>query len=143
MSPQPDPRRTDIAGLAARLRTGETRALAKALTVADIGGEEARALLQALDRDRRETPVVGMTGPPGSGKSTLISAMIRTLRERDMRVAALAVDPSSPKSGGAILGDRARMGEHGLRSPCLHPLDRGARPSRRARPQHPGVDRRG
>ena len=108
-----DPRRTDIAGLAGRLRKGETRALAKALTVADIGGEEARALLQALDEDRRETPVVGLTGPPGSGKSTLISAMIRTLRERDMRVAALAVDPSSPKSGGAILGDRARMGEHG------------------------------
>ena len=113
MSGRPDPRRTDIADLAARLRKGETRALAKALTVADIGGEEARALLQALDRDRRETPVVGLTGPPGSGKSTLISAMIRTLRERDMRVAALAVDPSSPKSGGAILGDRARMGEHG------------------------------
>jgi len=113
VSGRPDPRRTDIAGLAARLRKGETRALAKALTVADIGGEEARALLQALDRDRRETPVVGLTGPPGSGKSTLISAMIRTLRERDMRVAALAVDPSSPKSGGAILGDRARMGEHG------------------------------
>ena len=113
MSSRPDPRRTDIAGLAARLRKGETRALAKALTVADIGGEEARALLQALDEDRRETPVVGLTGPPGSGKSTLISAMIRTLRERDMRVAALAVDPSSPKSGGAILGDRARMGEHG------------------------------
>ena len=113
MSGRPDPRRTDIAGLAARLRKGETRALAKALTVADIGGEEARALLQALDRDRRETPVVGLTGPPGSGKSTLISAMIRTLRERDGKVAALAVDPSSPKSGGAILGDRARMGEHG------------------------------
>ena len=113
MSGRPDPRRTDIAGLATRLRKGETRALAKALTVADIGGEEARALLQALDRDRRETPVVGLTGPPGSGKSTLISAMIRTLRERDGKVAALAVDPSSPKSGGAILGDRARMGEHG------------------------------
>ena len=113
MSGNSDPRRTDIAGLAGRLREGETRALAKALTVADIGGEEARALLQALDEDRRETPVVGLTGPPGSGKSTLISAMIRTLRERDMRVAALAVDPSSPKSGGAILGDRARMGEHG------------------------------
>ena len=108
-----DPRRTDIAGLADRLRKGETRALAKALTVADIGGEQARSLLQALDKDRRETPVVGLTGPPGSGKSTLISAMIRTLRERGSKVAALAVDPSSPKSGGAILGDRARMGEHG------------------------------
>ena len=107
------PRPADIAGLAGRLRTGETRALAKALTVADIGGEEARALLQALDKDRRDTPVVGLTGPPGSGKSTLISAMIRTLRERGSKVAALAVDPSSPKSGGAILGDRARMGEHG------------------------------
>ena len=108
-----DPRRTDTAGLADRLHKGETRALAKALTVADIGGDEARSLLQALEKDRRETPVVGLTGPPGSGKSTLISAMIRTLRERGSKVAALAVDPSSPKSGGAILGDRARMGEHG------------------------------
>jgi len=118
VSDQPTPRRpassaTDIADLSARLRAGETRALARALTLADIGGEEARRLLQALDKDRRDTPVVGLTGPPGSGKSTLISAVIRTLRERDMRVAALAVDPSSPKSGGAILGDRARMGEHG------------------------------
>ncbi len=113
MSRRADRRRADIDGLATRLRKGETRALAKALTVADIGGEEARALLQALDEDRRETPVVGLTGPPGSGKSTLISAMIRTLRERGSKVAALAVDPSSPKSGGAILGDRARMGEHG------------------------------
>ena len=113
MTRRSDPRRTDIADLAARLRKGETRALARALTVADIGGEEARALLQALEKDRRDTPVVGLTGPPGSGKSTLISAMIRTLRERGKRVAALSVDPSSPKSGGAILGDRARMGEHG------------------------------
>ena len=110
---RPGPSRTDIAALADRLRAGETRALARALTLADIGGEEARALLQALEKDRRDTPVVGLTGPPGSGKSTLISAVIRTLRERDLRVATLAVDPSSPKSGGAILGDRARMGEHG------------------------------
>ena len=110
---RPGPSRTDIAALADRLRAGETRALARALTLADIGGEEARKLLQALEKDRRETPVIGLTGPPGSGKSTLISAVIRTLRARDMRVAALAVDPSSPKSGGAILGDRVRMGEHG------------------------------
>ncbi len=103
----------DIAALASRLRQGETRALARALTLADIGGDDARALLAALEDDRRDTPVVGLTGPPGSGKSTLISAMIRTLREQGRRVAALAVDPSSPKSGGAILGDRARMGEHG------------------------------
>ena len=112
-APGAKPAATDIADLAGRLRRGETRALAKALTLADIGGEEARKLLQTLEKDRRDTPVIGLTGPPGSGKSTLISAVIRTLRERDKRVAALAVDPSSPKSGGAILGDRARMGEHG------------------------------
>jgi len=102
-----------IHALADQLREGQTRALARALTLADIGGDDARVLLQALAEDRRETPVVGFTGPPGAGKSTLISAFIRSLRERGKTVAALAVDPSSPKSGGAILGDRARMGEHG------------------------------
>lgn len=99
--------------LASGLKAGNVRALARALTVADIGGPDAHALLQALRDDRRHTLVVGFTGPPGAGKSTLISAVIGALRRQDRTVATLAVDPSSPRSGGAILGDRARMGEHG------------------------------
>lgn len=103
--------------LATRLKTGDVRALARALTLADIGGADAQALLHSLrgapPGDQRHTLVVGFTGPPGAGKSTLISACIRALRNQDKTVATLAVDPSSPRSGGAILGDRARMGEHG------------------------------
>ncbi|MCY4237294.1 MAG: methylmalonyl Co-A mutase-associated GTPase MeaB [Rhodospirillaceae bacterium] len=109
--PPDDPAR--IRALADQLRKGQIRALARALTLADIGGDDAQVLMQALANDRRDTPVIGFTGPPGAGKSTLISAFIRTLREHGKTVAALAVDPSSPRSGGAILGDRARMGEHG------------------------------
>ncbi len=117
MTRKPAARRADdparIRTLADRLREGQTRALARALTLADIGGDDARVLMQALADDRRDTPVIGFTGPPGAGKSTLISAFIRALREHGKTVAALVVDPSSPRSGGAILGDRARMGEHG------------------------------
>lgn len=103
--------------LATRLKTGDVRALARALTLADIGGPDAQSLLHSLRAatpdDQRHTLVVGFTGPPGAGKSTLISACIRALRDQQKTVATLAVDPSSPRSGGAILGDRARMGEHG------------------------------
>ena len=60
----------------------------------------------------RKTPVIGITGPPGAGKSTLISGLIAQLRDRDQTVAILAVDPSSPITGGAILGDRIRMQTH-------------------------------
>jgi len=100
------------AGLADRLRTGEVAALARALSLMDGGGEGARRLLHAVRPDARCAAVVGFTGPPGAGKSTLINAFIRRQRALGRTVAALAVDPSSPKGGGAILGDRARMGEH-------------------------------
>jgi len=102
-----------------RLRAGEPAALARALTLVETGGTDAQTLLRQVHDAQQADParhavVVGFTGPPGAGKSTLISAYIRTLRSEGCTVAALAVDPSSPKSGGAILGDRARMGEHAV-----------------------------
>ena len=100
------------AGLLARLRDGDVAALGRALSLIDGGGTAAQRVIRALHRPDRKAAVVGFTGPPGAGKSTLINAYIRHLRSAGRSVAALAVDPSSPKSGGAILGDRARMGEH-------------------------------
>lgn len=102
--------------LLARYRAGDLRALARAVTLAEAGLPGARPLLRAArERTARQggrAVVLGVTGSPGSGKSTLTDALIATLRARGQRVAVLAVDPSSPYSGGAILGDRIRMLRH-------------------------------
>lgn len=92
------------AALLDAVRSGDRRALSRAITLV-----EQDAVVAALD-----TPsgVIGVTGPPGAGKSTLISALIDVARSRGETVAVLAVDPSSPVTGGAILGDRIRMQEH-------------------------------
>ncbi|WP_221088427.1 methylmalonyl Co-A mutase-associated GTPase MeaB [Deinococcus aquaedulcis] len=98
-----------------RYRAGDLRALARAVTLAEAGLDGARPLLRAARQRaaRGERAVVlGVTGSPGSGKSTLVDALIAALRARGQRVAVLAVDPSSPYSGGAILGDRIRMLRH-------------------------------
>lgn len=95
-----------------RLRQGDQATLARALTILERGGSEADALRRRLHALVGSARVVGFTGPPGVGKSTLVSAYIQELRRRSRTVAVLAVDPSSPLSGGAILGDRTRMGEH-------------------------------
>jgi LAO/AO transport system kinase len=86
------------------VRYGDRRALSRAISLVEQGNE-ATGLPDAPD-------VVGITGPPGAGKSTLISALIDTIRSRGETVAVLAVDPSSPISGGALLGDRIRMQGH-------------------------------
>jgi LAO/AO transport system kinase len=78
------------------------------------GGDEARAVAGAVHPLLRGAHLVGITGSPGAGKSTLTSALCSELRARDERVAVLAIDPSSPFTGGAILGDRVRMGDHAL-----------------------------
>lgn len=98
--------------LLSRYRAGDPRALARAVTLAESGAEAARRLLRAARERAGRAVVLGVTGSPGSGKSTLTDALIGELRARGQRVAVLAVDPSSPYSGGAILGDRIRMLRH-------------------------------
>lgn len=92
------------AALLDAVRSGDRRALSRAITIVERNG--ADTALQP------PSGVIGVTGPPGAGKSTLISALIDVLRSRGETVAVLAVDPSSPVTGGAILGDRIRMQEH-------------------------------
>jgi len=94
---------------------GDRRALARAISRIDDGVESAHAAMAALKSRRDEAPgapfVLGITGPPGAGKSTFTHRVIGGARARGERVAVVAVDPSSPFSGGAILGDRLRMEE--------------------------------
>jgi LAO/AO transport system kinase len=85
--------------------------LGRAISVAENGGERWQRLLGLLTPDD-DTSVIGFTGAPGSGKSTLIDALITELRGREKTVAVVAIDPSSPFSGGAVLGDRCRMNRH-------------------------------
>lgn len=96
---------------AERIRAGDRRAIARALTEVENDTERSRAILAALAQFLGQARVVGVTGPPGAGKSTLVNALIRELRARGRRIAVLAFDPSSPFTGGAVLGDRVRMGE--------------------------------
>jgi LAO/AO transport system kinase len=110
-------RLTDGAAVAARLRSGDLAAAPAALNLLESAGDaervQARALLAALSpRVLGEEPpghVIGVTGPPGAGKSTLLGALVQAWRARGSTVAVLAVDPSSRRSGGAILGDRVRI----------------------------------
>jgi LAO/AO transport system kinase len=97
--------------LQARFLAGDERALARAITLIESGAATGQELLRGLRAAGRvgEGRVVGITGSPGSGKSTLTDRLIEAWRERGQRVAVVAVDPSSPFSGGAILGDRIRM----------------------------------
>ncbi len=97
------------AGLLERARAGEKRALARLLTVVENDEPGAADVVRETFRDTGRALVLGVTGPPGGGKSTLVSRLAAAYRERVGRVAIVAVDPSSPFTGGAILGDRIRM----------------------------------
>ncbi len=95
--------------LVAALRAGERRAIANAITSLEALSPDASAILKEMQPHLGHALVVGFTGPPGAGKSTLVNALIKELRAAGKTVGVIAVDPSSPVSGGAILGDRIRM----------------------------------
>ncbi len=107
------PMTTPTAELAERIRQGDRRALARAITLVESGRADHRAaseeLLETLSRDRREALRIGLSGTPGVGKSTFIEAFGMMLTAQGLRVAVLAVDPSSTRTGGSILGDKTRM----------------------------------
>ena len=104
----PAPVGDDVAALFA----GERAALARAITAVENETPDAAAVLAAIRPRLGRALVVGFTGAPGAGKSTLVAAYIAELRKRGLRVGVVAVDPSSPISGGALLGDRIRMTAH-------------------------------
>ncbi len=100
------------ATLVERLLGGEPVALARAITAVENQTERAAEIMAAIHPHLGTASVIGFTGPPGAGKSTLINTFVEELRRRDKSVGIVAVDPSSPITGGAILGDRIRMATH-------------------------------
>ncbi|MDH7512172.1 MAG: methylmalonyl Co-A mutase-associated GTPase MeaB [Clostridiales bacterium] len=96
------------------IRQGRPRAIAKAISLVENNGARAQRLMKGVFACRREALVVGITGAPGTGKSTLVDQMIGYLRAAGKSIGIVAVDPSSPFSGGAILGDRIRMMRHSV-----------------------------
>ncbi|MGH9553165.1 MAG: methylmalonyl Co-A mutase-associated GTPase MeaB [Terriglobales bacterium] len=93
---------------------GDKRALARAITIVENGGPDASHLVKALFKHCGRAHLIGITGSPGVGKSTLVDALITLIRDAGLKVGVLCIDPSSPFTGGAILGDRIRMQGHTL-----------------------------
>ncbi len=104
----------DVEGLIARMLGGDRVALAKLITLVENRDRETRKIMSAVYDRSGNGYVVGVTGPPGAGKSTLVDRLIAHLRRSGRSVGVVAVDPSSPFSGGAVLGDRIRMQNHFL-----------------------------
>ena len=100
--------------LAAGVRSGDRRALARAITLVENGDPVAYELVRELYSETGSAFFLGVTGPPGVGKSSLINAIVRHVRERGTTVGVISVDPSSPFTQGALLGDRIRLSEHFL-----------------------------
>jgi len=92
----------------------EHRAVAKAISIVEAGGEPSRKLIQELYPHTGKAFTIGVTGPTGTGKSTLVDKIVGEYRERERSVGVLAIDPSSAFTGGALLGDRVRMMDHSL-----------------------------
>ncbi len=105
----------DIQAIKNGIGARNSRALAKAISLVEDGAEEADELLASLDHSLIDSSaVIGITGAPGAGKSTLTDKLVAACREREKRVGVIAIDPSSPISGGSIHGDRIRMMQHAL-----------------------------
>lgn len=111
MSPRAE---VDVPGLVERARAGEARAVARLISLVEDESPLLREVMAALAPHTGHAQVIGITGSPGVGKSTSTSALVTELRRAGKRVGVLAVDPSSPFSGGALLGDRVRMQDHAL-----------------------------
>lgn len=92
-----------------QVRQGQVRAIARLITKVENSPAAAEQAVQALYRYTGQAHTIGITGSPGAGKSTVVNALVQTLRRQDARVGVIAVDPSSPFTGGALLGDRVRM----------------------------------
>ncbi len=105
-------RSRDVPELVARARSGDHRAVARLITLVENGDGCLPQLSAALATDSGRAQIIGLTGAPGVGKSTTTNELVRAFRARQLRVGVLAVDPSSPFTGGAILGDRIRMQDH-------------------------------
>ncbi|RLK55359.1 methylmalonyl Co-A mutase-associated GTPase MeaB [Actinokineospora cianjurensis] len=105
-------RQPPTAELVDRALERHPRAVARLISLVEADSPRLRAVAEALAPHTGRARVIGITGPPGVGKSTTTSALVSAYRARGQRVGVLAVDPSSPFSGGALLGDRVRMGEH-------------------------------
>ena len=93
---------------------GDPIAIAKAITLVENDGGEARELMKGVFSHSGQSVIIGITGAPGSGKSTLVDQMIPLFKKEEKKIGIIAVDPSSPFSGGAILGDRIRMMRHSI-----------------------------
>lgn len=100
--------------LAGAVLSGDVRALARAISMAEDRDPEAARLVAELQPNTGKGYLVGVTGSPGTGKSTLVDALVKVIREKGKTVGVIAVDPSSPFTGGAVLGDRIRMSRHTL-----------------------------
>ncbi len=100
--------------LTRRILKGNVRAVARLMTLIENGASEAKAILKSLYAHTGSGYIIGITGPPGSGKSTLTDRLTEELRKRGKTVGIIAVDPTSPFTGGAILADRIRMQRHSL-----------------------------
>ncbi|WP_062212368.1 methylmalonyl Co-A mutase-associated GTPase MeaB [Streptomyces sp. NBRC 109706] len=104
----------DVPALLAAARRGEPRAVARLISLVENASPRLREIMAELAPHAGRARVIGLTGSPGVGKSTCTSALVAAYRRAGLRVGVLAVDPSSPFSGGALLGDRVRMNEHAL-----------------------------
>jgi LAO/AO transport system kinase len=104
----------NLSSLLAAVREGNARAVGRAISVIENAAPELPVLMKELAPATGRAMILGLTGPPGVGKSTTIAALVAAIREQDQRVGVLAIDPSSPFSGGALLGDRVRMQQHAL-----------------------------